>query len=240
MEVNVIQPSPVEIAKALRRANAPTRDLPEVDVRSVCIVSIHQGFFARETAEWIDAQRSRGVSVVFHQEEPSHSHKSPTIEKYLNCSEARNNARRIALERCPKEIEWLMFIDHDVVPPLNAIDHFLHGEFEIQGGWYHQKKLVAGHVRWVAGQWVDDNVLDVWKRARTESFIESHVLPAGCCFLSREVSAMIPFEHGTDRVFTDSQLGRAGVLGECGIFGNRVAEHGLKIMMNPGVVCRHV
>lgn len=242
MEVDlsaIIFPSVESIAEGFSRARGKPAPLPVINYASVCIVSIHTGQYVDRTWDWLMAQREKGCRLVLHCEEPTERHPSPTIEKYLNCSKARNSARKIALERYPSA-SWFFFIDHDVVPPSNAVEHFFRQGDQICGGWYAQKKPVFGHTRWIAGKWVRDNTLEIFHNRYKTGTIRSDVLPAGCCFLSRSVTELIPFEHGTDLFFIDAFSGGRGVLGECAIFGNRVDELGEQIRMNPAVVCDHV
>lgn len=239
-----------QAAQAMRQAYAEPQQVEIMDKTGVCIVLIHQGMIHYRTALWLDAQRQAGVQIVCHTEQALLTHENGMVEKYLNCSAARNNARSKALET---EAKWFMFLDADVVPPINAIDHFLLQKTPVRGGWYPIKETrqqvntktkdgkfkVQFVRRWVAGRWVADNVLYNYMQPHTLGLYPSDVLPAGCCMMDREIAEIIEFEHGTDVNYRDQLTGLPCILGECGIFGNRLHELGETVWMNPAVICDH-
>lgn len=252
MALDLIQ-SPIiqeQASQALIKAHAPPMDCEIMDKSQVCIVLIHQGMIHYRTALWLDRQRIDGVRIVCHTEQALLTHDNGMIEKYLNCAAARNNARIKALET---DAKWFMFLDADVVPPINAIDHFLLQKTPVRGGWYPIKdtqqqvnekrrdgSIKVGFIkRWVAGRWVADNVLYNYQQPHTVDLYPSDILPAGCCMIDRCVVELVEFEHGTNIRYTDHTSGLPCVLGECGIFGNRLDELGETIWMNPAIICGH-
>lgn len=230
-----------QAANALAVAHAPAKPVEIIDKSRVCLVVIHQGMIHYRTALWIEQQTRQGVQTVFYTEQALLTHDNGMIEKYLNCAAARNNARIQALET---SAEWFMFLDADVVPPINAIDHFLLQKTPVRGGWYPIKDTQIEHQgatfqRWVAGRWVADNVFYNYMEPHRSGLFYSDVLPAGCCMMDRSVVELVPFEHGTQYRYTDYATGSIGALGECGMFGNRLHELGETTWMNPAVICEH-
>jgi hypothetical protein len=235
MAVNMITDHRImqQAAEALQQAHAEPMPFDYMDKSEVCIVLIHQGMIHYRTALWLDKQRIEGVRVVCHTEQALLSHPNGMVEKYLNCAAARNNARIKALESSSK---WFMFLDADVIPPVNAIDHFLMQKTPVRGGWYPIKNVKN---RWVAGRWVADNKFYNYEQPNRIEYYPSDTLPAGCCMMDRDIVELIEFNHGTDIFYTDYTTNQKAVLGECGMFGNMLHELGETTWMNPAVICEH-
>lgn len=211
---------------------------------------IHQGWLGESTATWMEKQVDRGARLVVHTEPPKQTHENPFLEKYLNCSTARNTAR---LEALKLDCDQFMFLDSDVVPPINTLDHFLLCKNRVKGGWYPIKgqiqmneRIKGGRMRvrlvnrWVAGRWVGDSRFMNAFYPRRHKLWYSDMLPAGCCMMDREICEAIPFEPGIEVNYTDEGSGQPAILGECGIFGTRLAEQFQEYTwMVPGVICRH-
>lgn len=238
MAINIVQTPEIvaEAAKALVRMRQDPPRVDLIDKSRVCVVVIHQGMIHYRTALWLDHQRQQGVRIICHTEQALLSHESSMVEKYLNCSVARDTARRKALET---EADYFMFLDADVVPPINAVDHFLLQRTPVRGGWYPIKMPSDHAPRYVAGRWVADNRFYNYERPDTTQLLESHILPAGCCMLDRCVAELIPFEAGTHLKYIDHATGLEGVLGECGFYGNQLHKLGETTWMNPAIICDH-
>lgn len=222
-----------QAAHAMQQAHAEPMPFDYMDKSGVCVVLIHQGMIHCRTALWLDQQRVDGVQIICHTEQALLSHPNGMVEKYLNCAAARNNARIKALET---DAKWIMFLDADVVPPVNAIDHFLIQKTPVRGGWYPIK---CDEPRWVAGRWVADNTLYNYQQPYRLGLYPSDIMPAGCCMMDRDIVELIEFDHGTDIQFTDYTSGQRAILGECGMFGNMLHELGEVTWMNPAVICEH-
>ena len=63
---------------------------------------------------------------------------------------------------------------------------------------------------------------------------------SGCALLSRRVVEAVPFEAGTQLYCTCAASGVPMILGECGIFGNRVDALNIAMYMCGEVVCQHL
>src|SRR3954468_23500325 len=66
------------------------------------------------------------------------------VKKYVNCTDNREVARKIALA---SDAERFLFVDSDVVLPKNAISELMKQPFDVQGGWYnvaHENRYTCG------------------------------------------------------------------------------------------------
>jgi hypothetical protein len=201
----------------------------------VMIVIITSDIVRTECLASVQAQTHPDTSWIIAGHRPTHRHDNPVIQKYLNCSENRNDARRMALA---SDANAFLFLDSDIVIPPDAVSHFVlqHEKAgkEVQGGWY--KMILAD--RWVCGKWVADHIF-VNAKSPEPSLTQTDIIGCGCLYVSRTVLKDIEFEHGTDTVLKD-ELNNSLLLGECGAFGNRCYERNIPMFMNGHVICQHL
>jgi hypothetical protein len=93
--------------------------------------------------------------------------------------------------------------------------------------------------KYVCGRWVADHVFFNFTTVRP-GLVRTDCVGLGCAFVSRRVLAAIEFEPGTDIYCKDASNGGDIILGECGIFGNRVAELGIPMYMDGNVISEHL
>lgn len=176
-------------------------------------------------------QDYENFSVLISVVKPKHLHENPVCEKYLNCSENRNIARRMALA---SDAKYFLFVDSDIVLPKNTISSLISHNRHAIGGWYQ----IRDGKRWVAGKWVADNVFINFKTPDA-SVIKTDVVGLGCALISREVLEKVQFEPGIN-VVAENENREKVIVGECGMFGNRVSEAGYNLYVDGDVICKHI
>ena len=199
-------------------------------------------------------------SFVIHQSAKHINGRNDTHTKYLNCSNARNEAKAKALARGR---EWFISLDSDVVPPVNFLELYADAiatigprsrKMEVIGGWYPQKgfyknvtfnkrtkqREVYTFQKWVAGRWVAKDSFSHYIEPRRREWAPSNMVPLGCCLMHRSLLELTEFKSGCDNVCKDAQSGMELMLGECLEFGIQVEKLGTDIFMHPKIVCRHV
>jgi hypothetical protein len=177
------------------------------------------------------------------------------INKYQNCHRNRNTARERALQT---DGEYFLFLDDDIVLPKNAIStfacHAAERRFsapesmermfpgitrsdrkEVIGGYYP----IIGTNRLVCGKWVADNTFYNFRHIQ-RGLVSTDLVGLGCAYISRDVLEQVQFEAGTDSCCMDPETKQWMLVGECGMFGNRVAELGIPMYMSGEVVCQHL
>lgn len=227
-------PTAAQILDGYRRAFAQPKHIEIENKSGVCIVVIHEGQLVNQAARFIQSNHEQGAKALLYKEPRQHNHENKIVEKYLNCSAARNRAKEHAMKKT--DCEWFVFLDADVAPPINAIDHFLMMREEVCGGWYPIKNCN----RWVAGRWVGDNTFQTATKPRRNVIDWSDMTPLGCCMIHRSVLEVTEFRPGCDLKFKEAGADNYGFLGECLDFGNQLHELGSLTWMAPGVVCQHL
>lgn len=172
------------------------------------------------------------LQLIVNYRAPETLSKNPTVQKYENCHRNRNEARKRALLT---DAEYFLFLDDDIVLPPGAVTTLLAQKKEVVGGYYP----ILGTNKYVCGRWVADNTFCNYI-AVEPGLVPTDVIGLGCALISRNVLEKVPFESGTDLVCKDARTGQDMIVGECGIFGNRVAELGIPMYMCGGVVCEHL
>lgn len=154
------------------------------------------------------------------------------INKYENCHRNRNAARERALKT---PCDRFLFLDDDVVLPEDAVSSLMRQDKEVLGGYYP----ILNSDRFVCGRWVADHTFLNF-RAVAPGLRRTDMVGLGCAMISRRVLESIQFEAGTNLFCRDAGTGQDLIVGECGMFGNRVAELGLPMYMCGEVVCKHL
>lgn len=188
------------------------------------------------------------LDVIVHPDSQDFSDPDPIRAKFLNCSNARNTAKRKALET---KAEWFLSLDADVSIQSDCVQTFFDSVKKIGpsvrpgeegrnpdclGGWYPQK----GNDRWVAGVSGEGNFTN-YTMPRKRKFSPTNLVPLGCCFLHRSILELTEFRPGYDENHTtvDSLSGNTIYWGECLEFGNQLMELGSACFMHPKIICQH-
>lgn len=206
-------------------------------------------------------QDYENYDVMIHYEKPT-DYKEGFKNKYVNCSENREIARKLALSG---NAEFFLFKDWDIVFPKNVISEFIKQtgqrvtsipykdpetgktvlagqpvpEIHIQGGWYPIFGSETGEfLFYPCGKYVKDYVL-VRLKEWDHSLVPVDYVGCGCLFISRKALSELYFEDGLDRCDHDI-YGICVHLGECGAFGALAFEKGYRMYMNGSVVCKHI
>lgn len=212
--------------------------------------------------KWVlqNLEYSGEYSFVIHQSGKRFQGRTETETKYLNCSNARNEAKAKALDRGQ---EWFVSLDSDVVPPVDFLERFAVSietfgpggkKMEIIGGWYPQKAIfkalfwnektqqreMMDFRRYVAGRWTAPDTFSNYISVRKNEWAPSSQVPLGCCLMHRSILELTEFRSGFDRSAIDGHTGQKIALGECLEFGLQAEKLGSDIFMNSNVVCRHV
>lgn len=169
------------------------------------------------------------VSVVAKR--PVFQHSDTTKLKYLNCVDNRNEARRMFLG---SDSDYCLFVDSDIVLPKNALSLLMSHGKDVMGGWYQE----INSDRWIAGRWIADNTFFNFRQIQP-SVVKTDVVGMGCALVSRKVLEQVSFKPAIDVILKD-ESGVSLILGECGAFGNDVAEMGFNLYMDGSVVCEHL
>lgn len=199
--------------------------------------------------------RSERMHLVVNHQPPQKFSNSDCVNKYENCSRNREVARHRALAT---DSDYFLFLDDDIVLPKDAVSVFvkmaaektfnvpesmerIHPGIrrsvgkEVLGGYYP----ILNTNRYVCGRWVADNTFLNFTNVQA-GLRKTDLVGLGCAFISRRVLESVPFEAGTNLFCHDATTGREMIVGECGVFGNRLAELGVPMFMCGEVVCQHL
>ena len=208
----------------------------------------------------LKAEYAGEIRFVVHQSSREIKHDNRTIQKYINCSNTRNEAKKKALDRGE---DWFVSMDSDVVPPADFLDRFAWSinhtgpggaAMSVVGGWYPIKTWMhkisfnpktkereeVTFRNYVAGRWLSDGRFAHYIRPQTQSWERSAQAPLGCCLMHRSVLEMTEFRPGCDRSTVDAETGRECYIGECLEFGNQLGDLNEDVWMHPSVICKHV
>lgn len=148
---------------------------------------------------------------------------------------ARNKAAMTALEL---GVDYLFFLDSDVIPPPDAIHRLLKHDLPIVSGMYCRRSPPVGiPVMMRNHQWITE-----FKRG---SMQEVDLVGAGCLLIRRDVLKGLPPQRPGKHWF-DWRVDMSGVIpphecmSEDFTFCSWARNHGLKIMVDTSIVCRHV
>jgi hypothetical protein len=172
------------------------------------------------------------LQLIVNHRPPEHLSDNPVIQKYENCHRNRNEARERALK---SDADYFLFLDDDVVLPQRALATLLAQRKEVVGGYYP----ILGTDKYVCGRWVADNTFCNFLCIQP-GLTKSDIVGLGCALISRNVLEKVPFEGGTNLVCKDVRTGQDMIVGECGMFGNRVADLGIPMYMCGEVLCEHL
>lgn len=155
-----------------------------------------------------------------------------------------DHARNVA---CQKTLEcgadWLFFLDSDVIPPRDAVLRLMaHRQPIISGVYARRSPPVALPVMMRNGNWVTDY--------EPGSIIEVEVVGAGCLLIHRSVLEKFlenPLGRERGKPWFDWRVDMAGLVPQ----GESMSEDftfclharrafGYKILVDTGVVCKHV
>lgn len=157
---------------------------------------------------------------------------NPVVQKYENCHRNRNDLRERALQT---DADYFLFLDDDVVLPPEAVKILVRAGKEVVGGYYQ----ILGTDKYVCGRWVADNTFCNFSSVLPGLF-STDTVGLGCALISRNVLEKVKFESRTELFCKDALTGADLFVGECGMFGNRVAELGIPMFMCGDVVCEHL
>ncbi len=150
---------------------------------------------------------------------------------------ARNSACQAALDR---KVEWLFFLDSDVVPPRDAVLRLIQHQQPIISGMYCRRSPpVAVPVMMRNHQWITDyppgHVIDV------------ELVGAGCLLIHRSVLEQLkPLSPGHRWFDWRVDLAGTGIYppGEClsedYSFCLQARKQGWKVKVDTSIICRHV
>ena len=172
------------------------------------------------------------LELIVNHRAPEFFSDNPVIQKYENCHRNRNDARERALKTTA---DYFLFLDDDIVLPPGALATLLSQGKEVVGGYYP----ILGTNKFVSGRWVADNTFFNYLAVQP-GLVQTDVVGLGCALISRSVLEKVHFEAGVNLFCKDALAMTDMFVGECGMFGNRVAELGLSMYMCGDVVCEHL
>lgn len=209
------------------------RPRPEQN-RKVLVVLITGDAVFERCLESVIAQKRdcANLDLIVNHRKPEFFSEHAIVQKYENCHRNRNEARERALKT---DADYFLFLDDDVVLPPGAIRTLLRQGKEVVGGYYP----ILGTRKWVCGRWVADNTFCNFLRVQP-GLVRTDTIGLGCALISRNVLEKVPFEAGVNLFCRDGRTGENMIVGECGIFGNRVFELGVPMYMCGDVVCEHL
>jgi hypothetical protein len=173
-----------------------------------------------------------GLDLIVNHRKPEFFSAHPIVQKYENCHRNRNEARERALKT---DADYFLFMDDDIVLPHGSIRRLLAQNKEVVGGYYP----ILGTNKYVCGRWVADHTFCNFLYVQP-SLVKTDTIGLGCALVSRNVLEKVRFESGVNLFCKDGRTGEDLIVGECGIFGNRVAELGIDMYMCGDVICEHL
>lgn len=149
---------------------------------------------------------------------------------------ARNECHRLFME---SGCEYLLFMDADTVPPVNALDLLLEADKDMISAVVQTVQTHKDEPRLVpvALRWNDEDPKDIGLKAYIGKGIEEvDATTLACTLIKRKVMKAVG-PRAFQFTYTD-EYGTDG-MGEDIYFNERVKEHGFKIFCHYGVVCSH-
>lgn len=144
---------------------------------------------------------------------------------------ARNRLVRDAQEAGAR---YLLFLDTDVLPPVNALRQLL----------WRKLPIISGLV------WAKRGYPGIWRRAGDSyspvtgiseghnAIVEADAVPMGCCLIDMRVFDVVPYPWFEWRI-ADPVDKKAGDVSEDFAFCAKAIEAGFRIYVDTGVRCRH-
>jgi hypothetical protein len=201
--------------------------------RIVVVLITADGVFERCLRSIIAQKRDYpDLSLIVNHRAPERFSDHPIVQKYENCHRNRNDARARALET---DAEYFLFLDDDIVLPGTALATLMQHNQEVVGGYYP----ILGTGKYVCGRWVADHTFCNFMCVQP-GLVQTDTIGLGCALISRNVLEKVPFEAGVHLFCKDGCTGENMIVGECGMFGNRVADLGIRMYMCGEVVCQHL
>lgn len=148
---------------------------------------------------------------------------------------ARNEACKALLQG---SYEWLFFLDSDVIPPRDAVPRLLARNLPIVSGLYCRRSPPHGlPVAIKNGNWLQQYM--------PGSLVEVDLVGAGCLLIHRTVLEKLPPQQPGRAWFNwkvdlREHLPEGEGLSEDFTFCLWARKHGYKVILDTGVVCRHV
>ena len=139
-----------------------------------------------------------------------------------------------------QDVDYLFFLDSDVVPPPDAIIRLLRHRKPIISGVYCRRSPPHGvPVMQRGGQWVTD-----LPQEGRDPLIEVDVVGAGCLLIHRSVLQLPPQRPGKPwfdwKVDMQGHLPPEQCMSEDFSWCKHVRDHGHKIMVDTSVRCLHI
>jgi hypothetical protein len=153
---------------------------------------------------------------------------------------ARNEAVKVLLHN--KQLEYLFFLDSDVIPPNDAIIRLLRHNQYIISGMYCRRSPPAGVPVMIRnGQWVTQ-----FERG---SIVEVDMVGTGCILIHRSVfESLAPSRPEAGKHWFDWRVDMKGLgiyhdsrcTSEDFVFCQNARDHGYKILVDTSIECKHV
>ena len=151
-----------------------------------------------------------------------------------------DHARNSAVQQfLASPFEWLFSLDSDVIPPRDAILRLLaHNQPIISGTYFRRSPPHGVPVAIKDGKWVD--------RYRPGEILEVDLVGAGCLLVHRSVWERVPPQRVGKQWF-DWRVDLKGTgaypdhecMSEDFTLCQHWRKHGLRVLLDTGVVCRH-
>lgn len=183
------------------------------------------------TYESISAETFKSV----YSQEDNAVHGRPLFDfvKGYGCAQARNKAAQEALE-C--EVDYLMFVDSDVILPSNALNCLLEYDCDICVGIYPRRNTSCGQTEVfldTSYNFQDDNNLNL-KSIPSDTRIDVKGGGMGCACIKTSLFKKLKYPY-----FKYVEWGDGSTLSEDNYFCWKAAEAGAKIQCDTRVRCKH-
>ncbi len=153
-----------------------------------------------------------------------------------------DHARNVACQAAINAgVEWIFFLDSDVVPPKDAILRLISYRQPIMSGVYHRRSPPHGVPVMIKGP--------TWYVVPPNSgIVEVDLVGAGCLLIHRSVLERFminPLDAGRGKTVFDWRVDMAGILpqgealSEDFSFCLHARKMGYKILVDTGIQCRH-
>jgi hypothetical protein len=174
--------------------------------------------------------------VIHHVKEREAWDPIPERNRVINIARGRTEALRQAM-KAHRKAEHFLFLDADIVPPLDIFDRFneVADDNRILGAWW--KSRFGG--TYVGGYW-RDGVVSLFSTILCGHRVqETHLVSLGCTLVPRRFVVEHEFDPGIDS-FVRNRAGQLFQIADSGAFSRHVTKQGGRMYLDSRVVAKHL